>query len=112
MPGPLLLGATDRAIRLVDRFAECFADSRAPELIEHTVRTLVGQRIFALALGYEDVVDHDQLRHDPTLAVPAGQPAARRKGWAPPARKPTPTPRAPAAARPLPQHPTPLGSAK
>ena len=40
--GALLLGATDRAVRLVDRFAECFADSRAPELIEHTVSTLVG----------------------------------------------------------------------
>jgi hypothetical protein len=44
--GALLLGATDRAVRLVDRFAECFADSRAPELIEHTVRTLVGQQIW------------------------------------------------------------------
>ena len=67
--GALLLGATDQAIRLVDRFAECFADSRAPELIEHTVGTMVGQRIFALALGYEDLFNHDQLRHDPTMAV-------------------------------------------
>jgi hypothetical protein len=85
----LLLGAADQAIRLVDRFAECFADSRAPELIEHTVRTLVGQRIFALALGYEDVVDHDQLRHDPTLAVLAGKLSARRKDCAPLAGKST-----------------------
>ena len=54
--GALLLGATDQAIGLVDRFAECFADSRAPELIEHTVGRMVGQRIFALALGYEDLV--------------------------------------------------------
>src|SRR5438270_921625 len=81
--GALLLGATDRAVRLVDRFAECFADSRAPELIEHTVRTLVGQRVFALALGYEDVVDHDELRHDPALAVLAGKLAAPRKDCAP-----------------------------
>src|SRR2546423_13536316 len=87
--GALLLGATDRAIRLVERFAECFADSRAPELIEHTVRTLVGQRIFALALGYEDLVDHDQLRHDPTLAVLAGKLSARRKDCAPLAGKST-----------------------
>ena len=87
--GALLLGAADQAIRLVDRFAECFADSRAPELIEHTVRTLVGQRIFALALGYEDVVDHDQLRHDPTLAVLAGKLSARRKDCAPLAGKST-----------------------
>src|SRR5947209_18295348 len=67
--GGLLLGATDRAIRLVDRFAECFADSRAPELIEHTVETLVGQRAFGLALGDEDVIDHDELRHDQPMAV-------------------------------------------
>ena len=87
--GALLLGAADQAIRLVDRFAECFADSRAPELIEHTVRTLVGQRIFALALGYEDLVDHDQLRHDPTLAVLAGKLSARRKDCAPLAGKST-----------------------
>ena len=87
--GALLLGAADQAIRLVDRFAECFADSRAPELIEHTVRTLGGQRIFALALGYEDVVDHDQLRHDPTLAVLAGKLSARRKDCAPLAGKST-----------------------
>jgi hypothetical protein len=87
--GALLLGAADQVIRMVDRFAECFADSRAPELIEHTVRTLVGQRIFALALGYEDLVDHDQLRHDPTLAVLAGKLSARRKDCAPLAGKST-----------------------
>jgi Transposase DDE domain group 1 len=87
--GALLLGATDRTVRLVDRFAECFADSRAPELIEHTVRTLVGQRVFALALGYEDVVDHDALRHDPALAVLAGKLSARRKDCAPLAGKST-----------------------
>ena len=87
--GALLLGATDQAIRLVDRFAECFADSRAPELIEHTVGTMVGQRIFALALGYEDLVDHDQLRHDPTMAVLAGKRSARRKDCAPLAGKST-----------------------
>ncbi|WP_342237874.1 transposase, partial [Inquilinus sp. OTU3971] len=57
--GGLLLGATDRAIRLVDRFALCFRDARAADLIEHQVRTLVGQRVFGLALGYEDLVDHD-----------------------------------------------------
>jgi hypothetical protein len=87
--GALLLGATDRAIRLVGRFADCFADSRAPELIEHTVGTLVGQRVFALALGYEDLVDHDQLRHDPTMAVLAGKLSARRKDCAPLAGKST-----------------------
>ena len=87
--GALLLGATDRAIGLVKRFAECFTDSRAPDLIEHEVRTLVGQRVFALALGYEDLVDHDELRHDPTMAVLAGKLSARRKDCAPLAGKST-----------------------
>ena len=76
--GGLLLGSTDRAIGLVDRFAACFADQRTPELIEHSVRTLVGQRIFAIALGYEDLNDHDELRHDPLMATLAGKLAARR----------------------------------
>ena len=44
-----------------------------PELLEHTMATLVGQRIFGIALGYEDLNDHDQLRHDPVLAVLAGK---------------------------------------
>jgi Transposase DDE domain group 1 len=87
--GALLLGAADRAIGRVKRFAECFTDSRAPDLIEHEVRTLVGQRVFALALGYEDLVDHDELRHDPTMAVLAGKLAARRKDCAPLAGKST-----------------------
>ena len=85
----LLLGATDRAIGLVDRFAACFTDGRAPELIEHEVGTIVGQRIFGIALGYKDLIDHDQLRYDPTLAVLAGKLAARRRDCAPLAGKST-----------------------
>jgi hypothetical protein len=65
--GALLLGATDRAIGLMGRFAECFIDRRR-EQVEHEVRTLVGQRVFGIALGYEDVNDHDELRHDPVMA--------------------------------------------
>jgi len=87
--GALLLGASDRAIGLIDRFASCFADARAPELIEHRVATLVGQRVFGIALGYEDVIDHDQLRHDPVMAVLAGKLAARRSDCAPLAGKST-----------------------
>ena len=66
--GAMLLGATDRAIGLIHRFAACFHDARRPELIEHEVETLIGQRVFGLALGYEDLIDHDQLRHDPVMA--------------------------------------------
>ena len=87
--GALLLGATDRAIRLVERFARCFQDGRAAASVEHRVPTLVGQRIFGIALGYEDLVDHDQLRHDPALAVLAGKLAARRSDCAPLAGKST-----------------------
>src|SRR5919199_1669990 len=87
--GALLLGATDRAIRLIERVAACFQDARSPEHIEHTIPTLVGQRIFALALGYEDLIDHDQLRHDPILAVLTGKLQARRSDCAPLAGKST-----------------------
>jgi len=87
--GALLLGATDRAIRLVGRFAECFIDRRRPELVEHLVATLVGQRVFAIALGYEDLNDHDELRHDPVMAVLAGKLVARRQDCAPVAGKST-----------------------
>ena len=77
--GALLLAATDRAVGLIDRFARCFTDRRSPELVEHRVATLVGQRVFGIALGYEDVLDHDELRDDPMMAVLAGKLAARRK---------------------------------
>src|SRR3954463_772571 len=71
--GALLLGATDQAIGLVDRFAACFRDGRYPAFVTHRVRSLVGQRIFGLALGYEDLVDHDDLRHDPVLGALLGR---------------------------------------
>ena len=87
--GALLLGSTDRAIRLVDRFAECFRDSRQAALVEHEVRTLVGQRVFGVALGYEDLNDHDWLRHDPMMAVLVGKLSARRRDCAPVAGKST-----------------------
>ena len=87
--GALLLGATDRAIGLIRRFAACFSDARCPELIEHEVATLVGQRVFGIALGYEDLNDHDVLRHDPVHAVLAGKLEAGRKRCAPVAGKST-----------------------
>jgi hypothetical protein len=87
--GALLLKATDEAIGLVERFAEGFHDERRPELIEHAVATLVGQRVFAIALGYEDLNDHDELRHDPLMAVLAGKLTAKRKNCAPVAGKST-----------------------
>lgn len=76
--GALLLKQTDEAIRLSERVASCFLDGRKPWLIEHTVKTLVGQRVFAIALGYEDLNDHDQLRKDPLFGVLAGKLEAAR----------------------------------
>src|SRR5712691_905728 len=71
--GGLLLGQVDRGIGLVRRFAQCFTDRRDPRYVEHQVETLVGQRIFGLVLGYEDLNDHDELRKDLTFAVLAGK---------------------------------------
>jgi hypothetical protein len=87
--GALLLGETDRAIRLTARFAACFTDARMPGLVEHEVATMVLRRVVGIALGYEDVNDHDELRHDPVLAVLAGKLAAKRADCAPLAGKST-----------------------
>ena len=87
--GAMLLGATDRAIGLIDRFAACFHDARRQELIEHEVATLIGQRVFGLAAGYEDLIDHDQLRHDPVMAILVGKLKARREDCASVAGKST-----------------------
>jgi Transposase DDE domain group 1 len=87
--GALLLGATDRAIGLVNRFAACFDDGRIQGQVEHTIEAMVAQRVFGIALGYEDLIDHDQLRHDPVLATLAGKLTARRQGCAPLAGKST-----------------------
>src|SRR3984885_12102895 len=87
--GALLLGQTDRAIQLSERFAACFADARAAELVEHQVETMVMQRVVGIALGYEDLNDHDELRHDPVLAVLASKLEAQRSDCAPLAGKST-----------------------
>jgi hypothetical protein len=87
--GALLLKSADQAIGLIGRFAKCFHDARRPELIEHEVATLVGQRVFAIALGYEDLNDHDELRHDPLMAVLAGKLTPKREECAPVAGKST-----------------------
>jgi hypothetical protein len=87
--GGLLLGAADKATGLVRRLADCFHDRRDVRFIEHTVATLVGQRVFGIALGYEDLNDHDELRHDPVMSVLAGKLEASRSDCAPVAGKST-----------------------
>jgi hypothetical protein len=71
--GLVLLHRTDRRFGLMRKFAACFRDLRAPDLIHHSVEELVRQRIFALACGYEDLVDHGTLRNDPLLAAVVGK---------------------------------------
>jgi hypothetical protein len=87
--GALLLAKTNKAIRLIERVAPAFTDRRNPDLIEHSVATLVGQRIMGEALGYPDINDHDLLRHDPLLAAVMGKLTARDKRCAPLAGKST-----------------------
>ena len=71
--GLVLLGATERKRQIIERFAECFIDHRDAAALEHSVADLVAQRVYGLALGYEDVNDHDELRLDPLLATVVGK---------------------------------------
>lgn len=71
--GVLLLRELDRSLGLTRRIAGCFVDRRDPDLITHAAGELVAQRVLGLALGYEDLNDHAQLRRDPLLAVAAGK---------------------------------------
>jgi hypothetical protein len=83
--GGLLLREVEKRTGIIAQFAACFTDRRDPERIEHPVRALVAQRVCALALGYEDLNDHDQLREDPLLAIlaekddPRGENRARER---------------------------------
>jgi hypothetical protein len=71
--GALLLRETDRKLNLLSRFSQCFLDGRDPARIEHSVEEMVSQRVYGLALGYEDLNDHEQLRQDPLMGVLAGK---------------------------------------
>ena len=71
--GALLLRETDQKMKMLSRFSQCFLDGRDPDLIEHSVEQMLAQRVYGLALGYEDLNDHEQLRHDPLLRVVAGK---------------------------------------
>jgi len=80
--GALLLREVDRRLKLVERLAGCFRDERNPLLVRHRLQELIGQRVYGLALGYEDLNDHEELRHDPLLAVLTGKRAAEEEALA------------------------------
>src|SRR5207253_4664427 len=71
--GALLLRQTDKRLNLLPRLAECFLDGRNPDLVEHSILEMLSQRIYGLALGYEDINDHEQLRNDPVFGILAGR---------------------------------------
>jgi len=80
--GALLLRQTDSMIGLSRQAAACFTDGRDQDQVEHSLETLVAQRVHAIALGYEDLNDHDELRHDPVLGLLSGKLEARRSDCA------------------------------
>ncbi len=71
--GSLLLRQTDQRLRLLARFADCFLDRRRQERVEHSIEEMVSQRVYGLALGYEDLNDHEHLRNDPLFSLLAGR---------------------------------------
>jgi Transposase DDE domain group 1 len=71
--GALLLRQTDHQLNLLARFAQCFLDGRSQERVKHSIQEMISQRIYGLALGYEDLIDHEQLRTDPLFGVLAGR---------------------------------------
>src|SRR4051812_45644012 len=70
--GGLLLQQVEKRIGLLNRFSDCFLDGRDQKRVRHGVRAMLGQRVYGLALGYEDLNDHEQLREDPLLMLLAG----------------------------------------
>ena len=71
--GALLLREVNRRIHLLERLTSCFLDRRSPFLVKHRVSEMLAQRIYGLALGYEDLNDHDELRRDPLLSLLSGK---------------------------------------
>src|SRR2546429_2681352 len=76
--GALLLRETDKRLNLLPRLAGCFLDGRNQAQVDHSILEMLSQRVYGLALGYEDINDHEQLRKDPLFAVLAGRDDAGR----------------------------------
>src|ERR687892_849491 len=83
--GGLVLREVERRCGILKRFAGCFRDYRDPQRTEHSLKTLISQRVYGIALGYEDLNDHDSLRHDVVMGVlceksdPTGTDRARKR---------------------------------
>lgn len=71
--GLTLIADLDKKRKITSRFAACFQDYREPNRVEHSIESLVSQRVYGLVQGYEDLNDHEQLRHDPMFALAVGK---------------------------------------
>jgi len=71
--GAFLLRQTDKRLNILARLAECFLDGRNQKQVDHSILEMVSQRIYGLALGYEDINDHEQLRNDPVFGILSGR---------------------------------------
>ena len=67
--GLSLIAEIDRKMQITSQFARCFQDYRKPNRIDHSTESLIAQRIYGLVMGYEDLNDHEELRHDPMFAI-------------------------------------------
>ena len=67
--GIIWIGELDKKLGITEKFANCFRDYRHPSYVDYSVHQLLAQRVYGIILGYEDVNDHDQLRHDPSLKI-------------------------------------------
>src|SRR5438094_6635721 len=77
--GAVLLRQTDHRLDLLPRLAQCFLDGRGPDRVQHSVQEMISQRVYGLALGYEDINDHERLRSDPLFRNSRGYPFAFRQ---------------------------------
>ena len=78
--GAFLLRQTDKRLNLLSRLSGCFLDGRNQNLVEHTIQEMLSQRIYGLALGYEDLNDREQLRHDPVFGILRARRTGRAAG--------------------------------
>ena len=87
--GLLLVQQVDRQFGITEKFARCFEDRRTAHRVEHSVEQMVAQRTYALVQGYEDLTDHEQLRHDPMFGIAVGKLESQHARCAPLAGKST-----------------------
>ncbi len=88
--GLILVAQVDRHYRISERLAECFGDQRNSARVQHKLSELIAQRLYGLVQGYEDLNDHDELRHDPMFGIAVGKLESHHARCAPKARKNAP----------------------